>query len=634
MSEHADHGGAGAGEDVEPEALTDAGPSARIDALQVERLLAREAAERRLASRGFAQSPPSAGPGGASNAPVWVGELNVPGYGRVPATVVVPDLFPDALPRVIVARAALPRRIAHHERSGAVCVVPASGVLLDADRPEALVDEALDRATSELARGIAGESDAELQAEWFAYWEPTEFRAITYSICRADGPARRLTLGRVRGPAPLDGGVDLLADSEKQAAAWIAHLGGDVAGAANAFFVPVATAFPPPEFGETWTVRRVRELLNEHCAPADVDALRAYLRVTNLPITLVLSLPEAPAGTGRRLVAVRFEQAGRDTKKEAAKGFRPGHVPPGRILQLVAHSPVTRLNVQRVDAAYLGARGGAAEALAALTVVVVGIGAVGSEVARNLAALGVGTLRLVDGETMAPENVHRHALGVRHVRRNKAEALAGELRGLFPHLRFEALPGRVEDLMSVARDRLLSADVIVVAVGDETLERRLNRVLLGGPPRVHVWVEPLGVGGHALACNVADPLQPCGVSVGCYECLFATDPLLGLVNRSALAAPGQEIRRSLAGCAGSFSPFSALDARRSALEAAELVASVASGELRESALVTWRGDRTTFEDEGFRLSRRAASLASGARTRVRGLALARTECPICGGSRS
>jgi hypothetical protein len=269
-------------------------------------------------------------------------------------------------------------------------------------------------------------------------------------------------------------------------------------------------------------------------------------------------------------------------------------------------------------------------ALGGATAVVVGVGSVGSEIARNLAALGVGRLRLVDADAVGPENVHRHVLGVRHLWRKKAAALAEELGTLCPHLDITGVPRRVEDVLADPQDALLDADLIVVAVGDETLERRLNRLLAGGPPRVHTWVEPLGVGGHVLACNLPDPERDAGVGVGCYECLFVLDHALGLVNVAALTAPGQVIRRSLAGCAGTFSPFSALDARRTALEAAELGAAVLTGALAETTLLTWRGERTAFEDEGYRLSRRAALVGAGARARVAGRELARAECPVCG----
>jgi hypothetical protein len=394
--------------------------------------------------------------------------------------------------------------------------------------------------------------------------------------------------------------------------------------------IPISRAFAPPDFGTAWTVRDVRTLLDDHCRPEDVAALQKYLDTTPLPVIVALSLPEAPLGTGHRLVAVRFEKPNKEAAKASAKGFRPGHVPTWRRLQVTAGSAVGRLNLERLDGEYLRGRGGGAVALAAATAVVVGVGAVGSEIARSLAALGLKRLLLVDDDKLRPENIHRHVLGARHLWRNKATALAAELNGLFPHLDIEGAPRRVEDVLKDERDKLLHADLIVVAVGEETLERRLNRLLTGGPPRVHAWVEPLGVGGHALACNVADPARGPGSGFGCFECLFVLDQALGLVNAAALTAPGQEIRRSFAGCAGTFSPFSALDARRTAIEAVELAAAVLSGAIRETSLVSWRGERTAFEEAGYRLSRRAALLGPGTRVQVAGRQLARAACKVCG----
>jgi hypothetical protein len=435
---------------------------------------------------------------------------------------------------------------------------------------------------------------------------------------------------RVRGAPPFGEGADLLADDAASAAAWIANLGGQVVSSGRAFLVPVASNFPPPEFGVSWTVKEARQILDSHCTPETAHAVRDFLRTTPLPITLALSLPEAPAGTGRRLVAMRLERATKDAIRVAESGFRKGHVPIGRILQVVANAPVAKINLDRVDAGYLLPRAGASTSLLNRTVALVGVGAVGSEIARNLAAIGIGKMRLVDHERMAAANVHRHVLGVRHLGRAKADALADELRSTFPHLQFESIPGRVEDLLSIAREKLLTADIIVIALGEETIERRLNRLLMGGPPRVHSWLEPLGVGGHALACGLPLRLTSRHVSAGCYECLFESEPSMGLVNRSSFVDAGQSISRSLAGCAGTFSPFSAYDSRRTALEAAELAASVLTGSVEGSVLKSWRGDAQVFEDAGYRLSRRGRQVEHGARVTVKGTEFANSLCPVCG----
>src|SRR6266567_1155361 len=68
-------------------------------------------------------------------------------------------------------------------------------------------------------------------------------------------------------------------------------------------------------------------------------------------------------------------------------------------------------------------------ALSAASVVIVGVGAVGSEVARLLAQAGVGRLLLCDPDTIEESNLSRGALyGPADLGRPKAEAAADALR--------------------------------------------------------------------------------------------------------------------------------------------------------------------------------------------------------------
>lgn len=586
-------------------------------ALAAERAAAREEAALELYACGFVRAP---------DGESWTGVLTLPEHAgivsvEVHAEVRLPVTFPDALPEVQVDRARLPRRIAHAEKNGKICIAPTSGVLLDAERPRELVREALTRAAREIARGIAGESDPDLQSEFLAYWEETD-AYDTYCICSPDGPLRTVARVRVKGKGFLASEHVLIADSEAIAEAWAANVGATATPSDTVLFVPLHTTFAPPAFGESLTVKEVRALIAAHTDVVTAEACAHHLSVTSLPTTIVLSLPEGTQGAGRQLVAVRFERAKDKAAKAARNGFRPGHVPPWRELQFSGNEPVGRLSLERLDRAYLGARGGAADALADRVVAVVGVGAVGSEIAQTLAALGVGCLRLIDPDTISAENVHRHVLGIRDLQKKKAVALAADLASRLPHQSVVARPERIEDVLTNDGEFLLSADLIVLALGDETLERRLNRLLANGPPRLHVWVEPLGIAGHALLVVPG--------SIGCFECLLSLDPALGLYNRAAMTAPGQEIRRSLAGCAGTFSPFSALDARRTALEAADLGSRALVGGDVSSELVTWRGEHTEFEAAGYLLSRRAGTVAAGSRVRTTGVEFGRTDCSVCG----
>lgn len=598
--------------------------AAPANALRSARVAACEAAASALAERGFVQH----------TAPDdhWTGTLQLPRSGAsVTVTVRLPPRFPDALPKVAVAQDRLPKRLAHVDSDGTVCVVPTSNVFVDADRPVALVEEALRRATEVLDGGLLGETDADLEAEYQAYWIPTDFVPLL-SLCDGDGPARQIAICDLTGGSKLIGRGLMAADRAEDVAVWADHVGSKVGSTYQGLFIPVHASVPLAAHNRGTTVMEIAQLILRHGTPAGQQLLRDAIERADYPQIIVLSMPEALAGAGRRLVAVLIKRPDQRLLKKAARGFRRGRVPAARVLSKIGREAVGRLNLQRVDLAYLGARGGATARLAQATVAVVGVGAVGSEVARNLAALGVGHIRMVDPDAMNPENVHRHALGMNSTGYAKVVGLTVDLWRLFPHLEVDGRGVGVEELLVDDPAYLLEADLIVLATGEETLERRLNRLLQDGPPRVHTWLEPIGIAGHAFVCGrpagsgtVAKPAR------GCFECLYRPDDTFGLVNRTALTAPGQEIRRSLAGCAGTFSPFSPLDARRTAADAAELVARLLTGTATPPLLVSWRGLHTEFEAAGYRLSGRASQVPPGARVEVQGSEIVRDDCPICGG---
>jgi hypothetical protein len=482
-----------------------------------------------------------------------------------------------------------------------------------------LIAYALERAALEVSRGLRGESDGELYSEFLAYWNSTT-PGSTYSICSADGETRVLLQSRLTGTGAIKD-ADLVAEDRHDAEAWAKKLGVTARGFHEAFFIRLTSPFLPPEFEEQISLESLRSCIQEHASAENAAAFGAWLKNSELPATVIMSIPETTAEDGRVLVGIRIENPSGEIRRRNQKGFRPGHVPVNRTLALVRSAPVTRLNLIRVDREFLLHRGGAATELTTKTVILIGAGAVGSEVALRLAALGIGHLRIVDPDWLAPENVHRHALGFSHLWQAKAISLAGALAANYPHLEFVGRQAVVEDVLKDDPSFLTTADLAVFALGEETLERRLNQLLAGVIPRVHTWVEPLGIGGHALACGV-DPR-------GCYECLFSLDPEFGPVNLASFSAPGQSIRRSLAGCAGTFSPFSATDAQRTAIEAANLIVRLLNGDARNT-LVSWRGLISEFESQGHRLSRRSLMVAPGQQIAVPGTDLARDACPVCG----
>jgi len=115
--------------------------------------------------------------------------------------------------------------------------------------------------------------------------------------------------------------------------------------------------------------------------------------------------------------------------------------------------------------------------LAARHVIIVGVGTVGSQVARELANSGVGRLRLMDGDTLERHNLPRHALTAQYLGMNKAEAMAVSLDQNVPTLSVDALARYVDSsLDDTALDHLLApADLIVACTDNREAQRRLGR---------------------------------------------------------------------------------------------------------------------------------------------------------------
>lgn len=149
--------------------------------------------------------------------------------------------------------------------------------------------------------------------------------------------------------------------------------------------------------------------------------------------------------------------------------------------------------------------------VAAATVIVVGVGAVGNEVAKNLVLAGVGRLILCDPDLIATSNLSRAALlRPGDVGRFKAEAAADALTALAPGVVAQA---RVADLAAgVGLGELADASVVLSCV--DTIHARMR--LLG---RCALVGAPLIDGGtHVFGGEIRVRLTP---DEPCYGCTLS-----------------------------------------------------------------------------------------------------------------
>ncbi|MEO3855567.1 ThiF family adenylyltransferase [Acrocarpospora sp. B8E8] len=144
--------------------------------------------------------------------------------------------------------------------------------------------------------------------------------------------------------------------------------------------------------------------------------------------------------------------------------------------------------------------------LAAATVVVAGVGAVGNEIAKNLALAGVGRLILCDPDTVSVTNLSRTVLFTPDdLHGAKAEAAAESLRRLVPTLQVEP---RIAPLISgVGLGELADATLVVGAV--DTIRARmqlLGRCALVGAALIDSGTQPWG---GEVRFRPPQPDEPC-----------------------------------------------------------------------------------------------------------------------------
>ena len=176
------------------------------------------------------------------------------------------------------------------------------------------------------------------------------------------------------------------------------------------------------------------------------------------------------------------------------------------------------------------------ERLRSARVVVVGAGALGNEVIKNLALLGVGELLIVDMDHVELHNLTRSVLfRAADAGRPKAEVAAARARELDPTCGARALVGRL--MTAVGLGWIRRADVVVGALDNREARLAVNQLCarVGRP-----WID----GGIEVLNGIVRGFHP--PRTACYECtMSATDWAIveqrrscSLLARQALVARG------------------------------------------------------------------------------------------------
>ncbi|MFT3710936.1 MAG: ThiF family adenylyltransferase [Archangium sp.] len=478
-----------------------------------------------------------------------------------------PKHFPAVPPEIALV---VPEVGPHLESDGTICFTSKEGLVLNAADPIGIIVECVAMAASALAKARGPQRGHEFLAELGAHWRSLP-RAMRIDSSVSPGATQRKIVALFRKH-------DLVGVADSSASFVASRLAVSGLTVRNAVYVPVddvhAESFEPQALLSPSGLR-------ERCGLSDPD--------------LIVVLGISRGNLGRVLVGARLE------------GDR-----------------LTPLALVRRDRDYLAPRGGADDSLANFRVAVVGCGAVGGFIAMSLARAGVGRLTLVDPDTFGPENAYRHALGLARGGQSKATSIRDEILRTTPHVEVEARSERLEDLSRTAPNEFDKYNMVVCATGAPNIELDFNarNWVRVGPPVVHAWLEPLGVGRHLLVANPRAPSPR-----GCLACLYRREEDDAGVNRAAFAWNDGVYTRDLDGCGTQFTPFAAVDAEQLACEVTRASLRLLHAPQSASWLSSWKGDARVFKAQGFRLTTRY-NLSAAALEQTEDFAL--IECLVCG----
>lgn len=534
------------------------------------------------------------------------GTLTVAGRAATIAIVVDP-LFENKIPTVLLRPWDALGFIPHIDPSGKICYVDPEGMLLDQNRQLQIIRECFTEVRRTLQAGVTGANRADFVDEFEAYWSYLTSPLLAISSLDPIDEVSEVVIATCPTPgAPLRlahdaHGIMHVADRPPSRGPWTSQ---------SAIYLPLEPGtllIPPRPDQPFWTLDDVRALF-AHCSEANRARLPSLVAgPARDPEYVVISLPR-PAG-GRALFGVRLGGVG--DRHPLADGGRAANLTP--------------ICIQRRDRGFLVQRGGGHMELESKRVLLLGCGSVGGQLAFLLARAGIGVLTLVDHDSFTAENTYRHVLGKPSWGKLKALAMQQALTVQLPFIKVRAIPKTIEAALEQDLIRLSDFDLIVSALGNPTAEIALNERVRrdAGPPIVFTWLEPLGIGGHALLSGHRG-------APGCFMCLYTelenSDD--SLYNRASFGKKDQTYGRSIAGCANLYTPYGVLDAMRTSELAARLALDTLSGHEQSNVLRSWKGDATAFTEAGFDLSGRYRF--SEDELRRQGASYPSALCPVCG----
>lgn len=507
--------------------------------------------------------------------------------------------FPNVKPDIFFLKGQLRfGNIPHLMPSDAICYVDEEGLLMDEDNPLGIIRDSFRKAFETLTKSLKGESDGDYLREFQYYWGDSNSILMTSFI--GDVKTTKLIQWFI-----TDDGRNFIFENEEQSQVYLSKLAVNISKLKFRQILYIhLTNSKGITFKDKWTIETLKRVIFKNIGL--IGRVNRYLRQdSSLPIYITIPI----RNNSMVHFAVNFGKT---------KNYRHP------LLDKKNRSEVNPIIVKRMDKDYLLARGGARSEIFQKKVCIIGCGAIGGIVAVELAKTGVSKLLLIDHDIFSEDNLYRHILGMNDgIGRSKVDCLKKAIESKLPHSNVTTIAKRFDEVVNEECVDFKEYDLVIDVTGVTNVSFQIARYFASdyqGLPVIHSWLEPLGIGGHLVAANLKNG--------GCYKCLFRRTVEGTIYNAASFAAPGQSFSKSMFGCVGMFTPFSSLDAMKTAVMVVDVSVKILLGREDKSQLLSWKGDSVDFLKQGFIVSNRYENLSADELFEKR-YDFINNDCPLC-----
>lgn len=443
----------------------------------------------------------------------WFLEERVGEWGQVKIAILFSQQYPHDTPSVYLVKPELkPLDIPHLEKSGKLCVW--SGEAIPDTSNLNFIIELLADSFCLLEQALNNELESDFKDEFLSYWlYNTGSEQRVKSLCSIDNKSPREIF--VFKSSSI--GV-ICADSKEELLSYLDNRNllpsKDKAKSRYrilskihiSLFLHFETPWVPDDYPKN--IKQLLALIEaEYPQMFDELAVKLGQTLSNRAVTCPIALASFDTTRGTCIAALEFAKSvfKREpfSNKSIMNGFRD-HIPLEPLKDRMSPIKITGTLIFRNDSSWTLGRdkSSALDELQKCRVAIIGCGSVGASIAKLLVQSGVKSLILFDGDLLRAENISRHLLGLTSEHRNKADALAQNLKRDFPHVDIFAFDDDWQQSVSSNTNalKLLSrSDLIVSCTGDWHSDQRLLALQseISLATIVFAFVE-----AHALAAHI------------------------------------------------------------------------------------------------------------------------------------